>query len=60
MIDPKWLELLVCPVSGGTLAAYGETHLHCEASDLCYPIVDGIPVLLAEEAVPRIELETPS
>lgn len=50
-VDPKLLEILVCPVTKTTLeydAAAGE--LISRAARLAYPIRDGIPILLEEEA----------
>lgn len=50
-IDPKLLEILVCPVTKGTLeydAARQE--LISRAAKLAYPIRDGIPIMLPEEA----------
>ena len=50
-IDKKLLDILVCPVSKGTLSYNEETEeLICEESGLAYPIKDGIPVMLPEEA----------
>ena len=50
-IDKKLLDILVCPVSKGTLSYNEETEeLICEKSGLAYPIKDGIPVMLPEEA----------
>lgn len=49
MIDDALLKLLVCPKSKAPLKQVGE-ELICEESGLAYPIADGIPVLLAEEA----------
>ncbi len=50
------LEILVCPQCKGTLAlrASGAEHtaLDCAACGLRYPIEDGIPVMLVEEARP--------
>ncbi len=49
--DPKLLELLVCPVTRTTLhydAARQE--LVSQAARLAYPIRDGIPIMLPEEA----------
>lgn len=51
MLDKKLLDVLVCPVSRGRLVPVGE-ELHCLASGLAYPVRDGIPVLLAEQARP--------
>ena len=51
MIDPKLLEILVCPVTKSTLeydAARKE--LISRAAGLAYPIRDGIPIMLPEEA----------
>jgi len=50
-IDPKFLELLVCPLSQTALhydPVAGE--LICKASKLAYPIREGIPILLPSEA----------
>ena len=50
-VDPKLLEILVCPVTKGTLrydAHAGE--LVSEAAGLAYPIRDGIPIMLVDEA----------
>ena len=50
-IDPKLLEILVCPVTKGPLdydAAAGE--LISRSGKLAYPIRDGIPIMLPEEA----------
>jgi len=49
--DPKMLELLVCPLTRDTLiydAARQE--LISRAAKLAYPIRDGIPIMLPEEA----------
>ena len=50
-IDPKLLEILVCPLTRGPLrydAAAGE--LISERAGLAYPIRDGIPIMLVDEA----------
>jgi Uncharacterized conserved protein len=49
MIDEELLKLLVCPQSKAPLKQVGD-ELICEVSGLAYPINDGIPVLLIEEA----------
>ena len=50
-IDEILLEVLVCPVSKKSLVLNVETNeLICEESGLAYPIRDGIPVMLPEEA----------
>ena len=50
-VDPKLLEILVCPVTKGPLV-YDETRneLVSGQAGLAYPIRDGIPIMLAEEA----------
>jgi uncharacterized protein len=51
MLDPKLLEILVCPVSKGPLEYDRERQeLICRASGLAYPVRDGIPVMLESEA----------
>ncbi|MEQ9559701.1 MAG: Trm112 family protein [Rhodospirillales bacterium] len=50
-VDPKLLEILVCPVTKGPLdydAAKGE--LVSRQAGLAYPIRDGIPIMLPDEA----------
>ena len=49
LIDPKLLEILVCPVSKKELILIG-TELICKESKLAYPIDNGIPILLPNKA----------
>lgn len=50
-IDPKLLELLVCPVTRGPLEYDAvRQELVSRAGRLAYPIRDGIPIMLADEA----------
>lgn len=50
-IDPKLLDLLVCPVSRGPLHLDEETQeLVSKSAGLAYPIRDGIPIMLESEA----------
>jgi uncharacterized protein YbaR (Trm112 family) len=50
-IDPKLLEILVCPVTKATLEYdAGRQELISRAAKLAYPIRDGIPIMLPEEA----------
>ena len=51
MIDKKLLSILVCPVSKAPVE-YDEQNqeLICKASGLAYPVRDGIPVMLENEA----------
>lgn len=49
MIDEALLKLLVCPQSKAALKQVDD-ELICEVSGLAYPIKDGIPVLLVEQA----------
>lgn len=58
MLDKELLEILVCPVSKAPLIWREDTdELVCKASGLAYPIRDGIPVLLEEEARPLSDEE---
>ncbi len=51
MLDKKLLSILVCPVSKAPLVYKEESNeLFCKASGLAYPVRDGIPVMLEEEA----------
>ena len=50
-VDPKLLEILVCPLTKGPLQydrAAGE--LISQQARLAYPIRDGIPIMLVDEA----------
>ena len=50
-IDPRLLEILVCPVTHGPLDYdRGRAELISRAARLAYPIRDGIPIMLPEEA----------
>jgi uncharacterized protein len=49
LIDNDLLKILVCPKSKAPLKLEGD-ELICEKSGLAYPIIDGIPILLEEEA----------
>jgi hypothetical protein len=48
-LDAAVLELLACPACQGELSIH-EEKLECSACGRAYPIVDGIPVLIAERA----------
>ena len=50
-VDPKLLEILVCPLTKGPLR-YDEAkqELVSEKAGLAYPIRDGIPIMLVDEA----------
>ena len=52
-VDPKLLEILVCPLTKGPLR-YDEAaqELISEQAQLAYPIRDGIPIMLVDEARP--------
>jgi uncharacterized protein YbaR (Trm112 family) len=55
-IDPKLLEILVCPLTKATLEYNAATQeLISRAAKLAYPIRDGIPIMLPEEARPLEE-----
>jgi uncharacterized protein len=50
-VDPRLLEILVCPVTHGPLEydrAKGE--LVSRSAKLAYPIRDGVPIMLPDEA----------
>jgi uncharacterized protein len=51
IIDPKLLEILVCPLTKSTLEYDRERQeLISRSARLAYPIRDGIPIMLPEEA----------
>ena len=50
-MDPKLLEILVCPICKGPLLfRRAAEELVCKADRLGFPIKDGIPVMLEEDA----------
>jgi len=50
-MDPKLLAILVCPVTKGPLIyKKAQNELISTSARLAYPVRDGIPVLLEEEA----------
>jgi uncharacterized protein YbaR (Trm112 family) len=50
-MDPKLLDILVCPICKGPLVyAKSRQELICKPDRLAYPVKDGIPVMLEDEA----------
>ena len=50
-VDPKLLEILVCPLTKGPLTYDREAQeLVSKEAGLAYPIRDGIPIMLVDEA----------
>lgn len=59
-VDPKLLEILVCPLTKGPLRYDRERQeLISEQAGLAYPIRDGIPIMLVDEAR-RIDEDDPA
>jgi uncharacterized protein YbaR (Trm112 family) len=55
-VDPRLLEILVCPVTRATLSYDAERQeLVSRAAKLAYPIRDGVPIMLPEEARRLVE-----
>jgi uncharacterized protein YbaR (Trm112 family) len=59
MLKPELRDILVCPVDHAALAD-AEDALVCTACGLRYPIRDGIPVMLPEEAAPASDATDPA
>jgi len=57
-IDPRLLEILVCPLTKGPLA-YDRVkqELLSAQAGLAYPVRDGIPIMLVDEARPLDDAE---
>jgi len=54
-IDTRLLEILACPGCRGEVRVVaGETGLECVGCGRIYPVRDGIPVMLVEEASPPV------
>lgn len=52
-IDPRLLEILVCPLTKTTLEYDADAQeLISRAAKLAYPIRDGVPIMLPDEARP--------
>ena len=52
-VDPKLLEILVCPLTKGPLEFdQARQELISRSAKLAYPIRDGIPIMLVDEARP--------
>ena len=52
-VDPRLLEMLVCPGTRATLSYDAERQeLISRAAKLVYPIRDGVPIMLLDEARP--------
>jgi len=50
-VDKKLLDILACPICKSTLIYKQEAEeLLCKADRLAFPVKDGIPVMLADEA----------
>jgi uncharacterized protein len=57
-VDPRLLEVLVCPVTRTPLVYdHARQELVSKAARLAYPVRDGVPVMLPEEARPLGEGE---
>jgi len=53
MIDPRLLEILVCPACHWAVELLGdESGLRCGGCRRVYPVRDGIPVMLVDQARP--------
>ena len=57
MIDPRLLEILVCPRCKGELehVENGDESLVCHNCAVAFPVRDDIPVMLMDEAVPLVK-----
>jgi len=51
-VDPELLAILACPACRADLRPVADTALECTGCGRQYPIRDGIPVMLVEEATP--------
>jgi len=59
-VDPKLLEILVCPLTKAPLRYDHEAQeLISDQAHLAYPIRDGIPIMLVDEARPLDQTAAP-
>ena len=58
MVDPRLLEILVCPRCKGELEyrTKGTESLLCHSCSVGFPVRDDIPVMLMDEAIPLDDL----
>jgi len=53
LVDPSLLEIMQCPADGGSLSEQRDPDsLLCDDCGRRYPVRDGIPVMLIDEALP--------
>ncbi len=57
MISQELLEILACPKCHTRIEFTEPDRLHCPNCRVHYPIVDGIPVMLIDEAIPDPDSE---
>lgn len=50
VLDSELLQILRCPACRGTFGAPSTDEIACTACGLAYPIRNGVPVLLVDEA----------
>jgi uncharacterized protein len=51
-LDPRLLDIIRCPACRGVFSAPGAEDITCAGCGLTYPIRNGVPVLLVDEARP--------
>ncbi|MBU0782479.1 MAG: Trm112 family protein [Gammaproteobacteria bacterium] len=52
-MDPQLIDILVCPICKGPLEKRpADGFLVCKADKLAFPVRDGIPIMLVEQAEP--------
>ena len=56
-LPPVLLQLLADPVDHGPLAVVGDTVLYNPRLRRVYPVIDGIPALIAEKATPASDAD---
>ncbi|MGL4371762.1 MAG: Trm112 family protein [Alphaproteobacteria bacterium] len=55
-LNPRLLELLICPLTKGPLTYVpSRQELISQRAGLAYPVREGIPILLVDEARPKIQ-----
>ncbi len=56
LLPDELMAILVCPDCKGDLVAREEEQLlECRVCGLCYPVRDGIPIMLVDQATRRAE-----
>lgn len=55
-LPPELMAYLACPFCKTIVERWGDDYIHCRACHTCFPIVDDIPAMCPECAIPETQL----